>query len=96
MKAEGKDDGTRMGCCAVCVEKEQLLKGAVLEHLGAKRQYQTAFECSEDLSAVEENMQATRHTMNQAEDSYRQHLRLTHGSAQGTHTFHEAIGLASG
>jgi len=75
-----------MSECLICSEREQSLKQAVLEHWGAVRQYRSALAGSEDLSAVDVTMHATQVKMNQAEDSYRQHLRLVHETTVGTTT----------
>jgi hypothetical protein len=75
-----------MSGCLICAEKEELLKQAVMEHWRGVRRYQAALEALEDLSVVERTMRATRTEMNQAEDSYRQHLRLMHESGVGIKT----------
>jgi len=75
-----------MSDCLICTEKEQLLKQAVLEHWYAVRQFRAALENSEDLSPLDVTMHATQVKMNQAEDSYRQHLRLMHETAVGPTT----------
>ncbi len=68
----------RMTSCSICVENEKLLKQAVLEHWAAVQKYRAAMEAYEDLTAVDVTVQATQIKMNEAEDSYRQHLRLMH------------------
>jgi hypothetical protein len=73
-----------MADCWICAEKEELLKQAVLEHWHAVRQFRTALETSEDLSPLDVTMHATQVKMNQAEDSYRQHLRLMHETTAKT------------
>ncbi len=67
-----------MSRCVMCEEKEQVLKQAVLEHWAAVRNYRAAMEAYRDLTAVDVAVHATQTKMNEAEDSYRQHLRLMH------------------
>ena len=67
-----------MSDCWICAEKERLLKEAVMGHWQAVRLYRSALAASGDLTAVDATVYATQIKMNQAEDSYRQHLRLTH------------------
>ena len=70
--------------CLICSAKEQLLKQAVLEHWQAVRHFRAALEGSEDLSPLDVTIHATQVKMNQAEDSYRQHLRLIHETGRRT------------
>jgi len=75
-----------MSDCWICAEKEQSLRQAVLAHWHAVRQFRAALENSEDLSPCDVNMHATQVKMDQAEDSYRQHLRLMHETTVDTTT----------
>ncbi len=68
----------RMTSCSICIENEKLLKQAVKEHWAAVQKYRAAMEAYEDLTAVDVTVRATQTRMNEAEDSYRQHLRLMH------------------
>lgn len=72
-----------MSGCLICTEKEESLRQAVLEHWAAVQKYRAAIEAYENLTAANEAVQATQIRMNEAEDSYRQHLRLMHGARIG-------------
>ena len=68
-----------MPICATCLEKEQLLKEAVVEHWRELQQYSNVLAASETAILEGAKLRAAQLKINDAENSYRLHVRVVHG-----------------